>query len=893
MLWKKWIWKITKWFFGTILFLFLTISAIIYFYKDDIINYAVGEVNKSLAAKVEVNKIDVTFWSTFPNLSLDFNQVFIQDALPTSTRKDTLLYTEQIRLKFDPFDIWNEKYDVKRIDVKPGTLQLKVNKQGQVNYNIIKENDSKESSEFKLTLEKINISNLRFLFKNEIQETKYQAKVNELHLSGQFTQDDFVMTTDADLHVKRLQHGLIPILVNQPIQTALKIAISKPKQTFTISNGKLHLAEIPFDFNLFLDSTHVDLKVQAQHIQLQEIANRLSLKEMDDVKALRGQGTGYFDLKLNSELKADSHPMIDCKFGIKQGQLVEPVKQLRLSNLQVEGEYSTLKGPDKEELNLKTFAFNTISGPFKGNLFIKNFSKPSYKGMASGSVKLDVLQAVLRIPKIDALDGVIHVDTKFACKTTSINNKQIVVIEEGSGSAGMQNVSFRLEQDSRQFFGINGNVVLDKSAAALEDLVVKLGESDLRLNGSFDHIDEFLQDEANLDVKVIAESRLVNLQDFTNTVVGEPEVKIETRDWMLPTKIHGDVILDVGKIKMNQHEFTQINGEMTVGERTIAIQKLHGITANATVRGSLNVYESSPEYFQLETNLSSKDIYFKPIFREWNNFDQDVITENNISGRAEAILDLKAPFFIGEGILKDEIIAQIKLKVFNGILRNVETFTALTNDLKTTKTKMVLKSKDINALQAKLNNIAFETLENTIYIKNSAIYIPKMEINSSALDVTIDGTHRFNNTIDYRFAFRFRELKQQKDESEFGIVEDDGTGIKIYVKMYGNLDNPTIEWDQESRKSQLKENREAAKNEAISILKSEFGLFKKDTTVQKYQVKKQEREKIDIQFGKEEEVNPIEEKKKIEKEKSGLKKFGDKLKQKQQEENGNGSFTVD
>lgn len=893
MLWKKWIWRITKWLFGTLLFLFLTISAIIYFYKDEIINYAVGEVNKNLATKVEVGKIDVTFWATFPNLSLDFNHVFVQDALPNSTRKDTLLFTEQIRLKFDPFDIWNKKYHVKRIDVKPGTLQLKVNETGEVNYNILKESGSSENSNFKLNLEKIYLHKIRFSFKNAIQETEYSAMVNELNLKGQFTQDEFLMATDADLTVRKIRHGLIPILVNQPVKTSLNIAINKPQETFSITDGVLHLASIPFDFKLLLDSTHLDLNVKSTNIPVQEIANRLSVREMEDVKALRGQGVGYFNLHLTNELSVESHPLVDCSFGIKQGQLVEPVKQLRLSNIQLTGEYSTLKGPGNEELNLKNFSFNTISGPFKGNLFIKNFSKPYYKGMASGSVKLDVLQAVLRIPKIENLDGVIQVNAKFACKTNTVNAKNIISIDEGSGSAGMQNVSFQLEKDSRKFYGINGNVVLDKSAASLEDLVVKLGESDLHLNGSFDHIDAFLQDESKLDVKVIAESRLVNLGDFNNTIVGETKVAIQSRDWMLPTKIQGNVILDVGKIQMNEHQFTQIQGEMTVGERSISIQKLHGISANATVRGALNVYESSPEYFQLETSLSSKDIYFKPIFKEWNNFDQQVITENNINGRAEAILDLKAPFLIGTGILKDEIIAQIQLKVFNGTLKNVETFTALTNDLKSAKTKMILKSRDINALQNKLNNISFETLENTIYIKNSAIFIPKMEINSNAIDVTVDGTHKFNNTVDYRFAFRFRDLKQQKDESEFGIVEDDGSGVKIFVHMFGNLNNPTIEWDQESRKQQAKENREVAKQEAISILKTEFGLFKKDTTIQKYQPRKQEREVIEIKFGKEEEVNPFEEKKKIEKEKKGLKKFGDKLKQKQKDENENESFTID
>ena len=68
--------------------------------------------------------------------------------------------------------------------------------------------------------------------------------------------------------------------------------------------------------------------------------------------------------------------------------------------------------------------------------------------------------------------------------------------------------------------------------------------------------------------------------------------------------------------------------------------------------------------------------------------------------------------------------------------------------------------------------------------------------------------------------------------------------------------------------------------------------FKKDTTIKKYQPPKKDYEVLKIEFGKEEEVNPFEEKKKIEKEKKGIKKFGEKLKEKGEKEKTE-EFTVD
>lgn len=880
MKWKKWLVKSVKWFFGILLTLILVISFLLYIFKDDIIDYAISEINKTLKTEVQVDEIDVTFWATFPNLSLDFNHVFIQDAFPYATKKDTLLYTEQIRLKFNPMDIWNEKYNVKKVDIKPGTLKLKVDKKGKVNYDIFKESTSEEKTNFNLTLESIHATGIRFSYSNRVNENSYKTAVQDIYLVGNFTQDEFDIATKADFYIQRIQNGLVPFIINQQASTEVSIHIDQISETFSIDRGKLLLSGIPFDFDVKVDTTEVKLKIDADKIPLAELANKLAVKEVKTVSKLKGSGTGTFHLSFQNELEKDSYPKVDCQFSIDNGRLTEPTKGLTLRDIDLKGYYSTLKGKDKEELTIKNVSFQTISGPFSGNLAIRRFSKPSYRGSANGSLDLEVIHALFKIPKIEELSGRVKVNTNFYMETVFENEEAVVEIVDGNGTALMDDVDFRLQNDSRKFYDMYGNLILNRSDAVLEGLKVRLGESDMELNGSFNYIDQFLQDKHTLDVAVIAESKKINLKDFTNTIAGDPKTTTTNREWMLPTLINGNVKLNVDAIHMDHHTFSQINGEMTVGNRSISIQKLHGITANATVRGTLAVVESSPEYFQLATSLSSKDIYFKPIFREWNNFDQEVIKEDNISGRAEAILDLKAPFDLSYGILKDELEAQIQLKIVGGQLKNVSTFTALTKDLKSSKTKMILKAHEIDALGDKLNDIRFETLENTILIKKSTIVIPKMEIKSNALNITVDGKHKFNNDIDYHFAFRFRELKQKKDESEFGIVEDDGTGIKIFVRMYGNLDNPIIEWDKTSRKEEAKQNREEAKQEAISILKSELGLFKKDTTIKKYQPPKKDYEVLQIEFGKEEEVNPFEEKKKIEKEKKGLKKFGEKLKEK-------------
>ena len=215
-------------------------------------------------------------------------------------------------------------------------------------------------------------------------------------------------------------------------------------------------------------------------------------------------------------------------------------------------------------------------------------------------------------------------------------------------------------------------------------------------------------------------------------------------------------------------------------------------------------------------------------------------------------------------------------------LKNVSSFNDLTQSLKTSSGKLVLGKKNIDLLEQKLGSISFKTLENSIIIKDGILRIPKMHIGSTALDMNVAGTHSFENEIDYRFIFRFRDLMANDRDSEFGQVIDDGTGIKMYMRMHGTLDNPIIEWDNTSRKEQAKENREQAKQDAKSILKSEFGLFQKDTSVKVYVPKDVPKEDLKIQFGPATKKEFIEEKK--QKKDSKLKKTLDGWKQQQEQE---------
>ena len=67
---KKIIKKILKWTGVTLLLLIIALILIPIFFKDEIKEMVIDEVNKMLTAELSMEDLDLTFISTFPNMTV-------------------------------------------------------------------------------------------------------------------------------------------------------------------------------------------------------------------------------------------------------------------------------------------------------------------------------------------------------------------------------------------------------------------------------------------------------------------------------------------------------------------------------------------------------------------------------------------------------------------------------------------------------------------------------------------------------------------------------------------------------------------------------------------------------------------------------------------------------
>jgi hypothetical protein len=135
-----------------------------------------------------------------------------------------------------------------------------------------------------------------------------------------------------------------------------------------------------------------------------------------------------------------------------------------------------------------------------------------------------------------------------------------------------------------------------------------------------------------------------------------------------------------------------------------------------------------------------------------------------------------------------------------------------------------------------------------------------MDIASSAISISASGVHSFDNIVEYHLKLLLSDIlakkakKARKDVEEFGVVEEDGLGrTSLFISMKGPVSDPIISYDSQGARAKIKNDLVKEKQTMKQLLKEEFGLFKKDSSIVKSPKDPKKQSKVIISFDEDEE----------------------------------------
>ena len=181
--------RILYWVFLTLITAILGGGLVVYFFKDQIVNSVITEVNDYLRTPVQVEEVEIDFFHGFPNVAINFNEVYMQSGFG-----ETLLSAEQVYVLVSPWDMLKGNFDVDKIEIVKGDLNLIVNKKGEPNFRVFNQPESTgvDSTATDFTLKSIKLREVNFSYVNEMASTSHKILIKDV--SGNLSQNGDVIS---------------------------------------------------------------------------------------------------------------------------------------------------------------------------------------------------------------------------------------------------------------------------------------------------------------------------------------------------------------------------------------------------------------------------------------------------------------------------------------------------------------------------------------------------------------------------------------------------------------------------------------------------------------------------------------------------------------------------
>lgn len=875
--------KLFFWLIGIITGLLITCVIVIWLLQDKIKEYAITYLNNHLKTELKVDQLDVTFLSTFPKVSLHFKNALILDPEGLQSYRDTLLSAKDLYLKFDFWDVIGGTYDAKQLDIYNAHLRAFVNEKGVENYDILKPSpEPQKEVEFRLALKNVRLFNTRLTYHNLSGNQHYKFRTKEMIFSGDFANTKFELSTIGDLYIQQIRKKNFVMLKNQHSQLDLLLQIDKVAKSIEFKKGdwqieKMHLGLKGKIINVE-EGTDCNVTLFGKNVSLVSVMQLLPEKVHNSMSRYKSFGNLDLEATIKGIAGKTKNPDVNAKFSIGNGILVEKEHDISLHNIDLKGKYT-----NKNKMGVDELAITAMHARFKDGKFdlsgkLTDFEKPHFVFAVKGNFGLTTLYEFINSGTVESMKGEVSLDGKvdFVLLRTDDLLLTNTLINEASGKINFKEATVVVNNENNPITDLNGQLNLKDNDALVDGLRGKIGKSDFSINGAIKNFTTyFLTGNQALSVVGAFNSEYCDINDL----VGKNNLKKSNEEassyaYAFPEKINFNFDLNVRQLIWQPFTATNIKGNFKLIDQQLTGTGINIEMAGGKCNGSFTV-DGSGSGFLVKATTNIENVQLPLALAAFNNFGQELITPQNSKGILTTKITWLFPVKSDLKIESDKLMAQASVNIKKGELNNVNQLKQLAEFMRTDKKMRLFLADDADDFEARVKNLKFQDLNNELTVSNGILTIPKMEVNSSAMNLNFAGTHSFTNKIDYHFNFRFLELKKKDNMTEFGEIKDDGTGKRVYIHMSGDLDNPTYAWDKEERKADRQEKWQQEKETFKSLLKEEFGLFKKDTTV-KVQETKQEDVKFIMEW---DEADPkkTEEKKQSERDNQRLKKLKKKM----------------
>jgi hypothetical protein len=802
---SSWLRRILIGLLFSVLSLLLLLVVIAAFFDKQVSQQLVAEINKNLKTELRVGDASLSLFSGFPAASIDLSQVRLKDALGGQ-----LLVAEQLSFRFDLLSLFGDDLKIHSAKLRDGAIRVVVNRAGKSNTDIFKEekNTKKPATESKLhlALEKAELQNVAILYENAPTQQVAEMIVNQADASGNFSAQQFRLSSQADLKVTRLDTDSSRYLAGEKLHYDAVLAVDLKRGAYGLQNVELTLGGNTFNVDGLAitkpDATELNFKLTSQEGDISMIANLLPGAYHAYFREFQSSGNYSCTGTVKGRLSKTETPAIGFEVALRDGKITSEMLQSPLRNVSFRARYNAQ--PDGSgEFELADFKGDFGGQPLSLSLKVNQLDDPLVDFQANGVLPLDAAYGLFNDELITAGDGLVRLN-RLSVQGRYADMTSMRRISQVNAAGEIQFSKAALTYNKIPLLAETGFLRLQDNEFRLDSFVLQAGKSDFTLQASAKNLlpvlfadslnsaDALLEFGGRLRSQHFDVGQLIEMfsvQTTASEAGGEAQLDSLKKEKNAERSMGMDKLKGVFEASINTFRYEKIEGKNFAGKFEFDRNSLNIKGNAAAMQGDLALdgnarFDREPS---LKMRITAHDLDLQTMLAQCESFGQEVITDANMRGRLNGRVVLWAYWDEAGTFDMKRLRALADVQATNGELLKVKMF----EDFST-----FVHLDD-------LRRIKFTDLQNYLEIKNERLYLPVMLIQSNALNMTLSGEHTFENDIDYKIKINAGQVllnRLKKHDSDLDPLPEKKGFFNLYYTIVGNLDK----YDMKRKKKTVK-----------------------------------------------------------------------------------------
>jgi AsmA protein len=564
---KSIVFKIAKYFgitFAVIIgLLFLTPIV----FEDQIKEQIKKTANERLSAELNYSDVSVSFFRHFPSLTLTLDNLSLNGSAPYKNEK--FITAKEVSFGINVASlIFSKSVKIDQIYLSDSFINVKVNPEGEANYNIYKSQKkaakSNDSTDTALKLERIEILNSKIIYDDKSTKVHFDAYGFNYLGKGDLNKAVFDLYSKAKIEKLNIVYEDEPYLMNKKIDADLITKVNINSLSFFFQQNNLKINQLLVDFkgkfDFLKDGYNMDFVIKSDNSKLYDVFTALPPKYITWLSKTDLKGNTNLLLTLKGKYIASENIAPDLNLDVKindgfvnYNKSAFPVSNL---NLDIQTTVPSLN-PDLVIVDAKNLSLNINQDYLKSKFFIKGVNTPDINADFKAKIDLEKLTKALGIPDIE-LKGALAGDVK-ANGVFDQKNKRFPVT---NGTINLENGYLKTPYYPNPITNIIIKSKIENQKGTFQDLKVSLQPTQFTFEGK----------------PVFVQADLSNFDDLTYDVKAKGELDVNRIYKVFSQKgldldgfVKADVALKGRQSDAEKGNYSKLNNKGTLELRNIGI----------------------------------------------------------------------------------------------------------------------------------------------------------------------------------------------------------------------------------------------------------------------------------------------------------------------------------